>query len=80
MNTTNRTLLFVAVAGIAALSAVGVKYINRPVANEDFADVGQEFYPDFTDPLKATSLSVLKYDADAKEPLNFAVKQNNKGL
>lgn len=80
MNTTNRTLTFVAVAAIAALSAMGVKYINRPVANADFADVGQEFFPEFTDPLKATSLSVLKYDVDAKEPLSFSVKQNDKGL
>jgi hypothetical protein len=80
MNTTNRTLTFIAVAGIATLCAVGVKYINRPVANADFADVGQEFFPEFKDPLKATSLSVIKYDADAKEPLNFSVKQNDKGL
>ncbi len=71
MNTTNRTLAFVAVAAFAALSAMGVKYINRPVANADFADVGQEFFAEFNDPLKATSLSVVKYDADAKEPLTF---------
>ena len=80
MNTTNRTLLFVAVAGFAALSAAGVKYINRPVANADFADVGQEFYPEFTDPLQATSLSVVKYDTDAREALNFSVKQDDKGV
>ncbi len=80
MNTTNRTLTFVAVAAFAALSAMGVKYINRPVANADFADVGQEFFTEFTDPLKATSLSVVKYDVDAKEPLSFSVKQNDKGL
>ncbi len=79
MNTTNRTLTFVAVAAFAALSAVGVKYINRPVANADFADVGQEFFSEFTDPLKATSLSVAKYDADAKEPMAFSVKQDDKG-
>ncbi len=80
MNTTNRTLIFVAVAAIACLSAFGVKYINRPVANADFADVGQEFFPDFKDPLKATSLSVAKYDPIAKEPLTFSVRQNDKGL
>ena len=79
MNTTNRTLTFVAVAAFAALSAVGVKYISRPVANADFADVGQEFFAEFTDPLKATSLSVAKYDADAKEPMAFSVKQDDKG-
>jgi hypothetical protein len=37
-------------------------------------------FSEFKDPLKATSLSVIKYDADAKEPLNFSVKQNDKGL
>jgi len=80
MNTTNRTLTFGAVAAFAVLSAVGVKYINRPVANADFADVGQEFYSEFTDPLKATSLSVAKYDAETKEPMAFSVKQDDKGL
>ena len=80
MNTTNRTFIFVAVAAFAFLSAFGVKYINRPIANADFADVGQEFFPDFTDPLKATSLSVAKYDPDAKEALTFSVRQNDQGL
>ena len=80
MNTTNRTLTFVAVAAFTFLTAFGVKYINRPVANADFADVGQQFFPDFADPLKATSLSVAKYDADAKEALTFSVKQNDQGL
>ena len=80
MNTTNRTLIFAAVAAVAVLSAVGVKYINRPVANADFADVGDEFFREFTDPLKATSLSVAKYDAEAKEPMAFSVKQDDKGL
>ncbi|RLT03333.1 MAG: DUF4340 domain-containing protein [Planctomycetota bacterium] len=80
MNTTNRTLTFGAVAAFAVLSAMGVKYINRPVTNADFADVGQEFFAEFTDPLKATSLSVAKYDTEAKEPMAFSVKQDDKGL
>ncbi|MDA1232881.1 MAG: DUF4340 domain-containing protein, partial [Planctomycetota bacterium] len=80
MNTMNRTLIFVAVAAFAVLTAFGVKYINRPVANADFADVGQDFFPEFADPLKATLLSVAKYDAKAKEALNFSVKQDDKGL
>lgn len=80
MNTTNRTFIFVAVAAFAFLSAFGVKYINRPIVNADFADVGQEFFPDFIDPLKATSLSVTKYDPNAKEALAFSVRQNDQGL
>ena len=41
MNTTNRTLTFSAVAAFAVVSALAVKYINRPMTNADFADVGQ---------------------------------------
>ena len=80
MNTTKRTLIFGAVAAFAVLSAAGVKYINRPVVNADFADVGDEFFKEFTDPLKATSLSVAKYDAETKEPMAFSVKQDDKGV
>ena len=80
MNTTNRTFTFVAVAAIAALAALGARYANRPVDVDGFSDVGQEFFADFKDPLKASALSVVKFDAEAKEPLSFSVTQNDKGL
>jgi len=51
MNATSRTIIFVAVAGVSVLASLGVKYANRPVANEDFADLGKEFFTDFKDPL-----------------------------
>ena len=79
MNATNRTLTFVAVAVFSALASFGVKYVNRPVASVDFADIGQDFFAEFKDPLKATALSVAKYDSDAKEALTFSVQQNDKG-
>ncbi len=80
MNTTNRTLTFVVVAAVAAVAAFGARYANRPVSVEGFSDVGQEFFADFKDPLKASALSVVKFDAEAKEPLAFSVNQNDKGL
>lgn len=80
MNATSRTLAFVGVAAIAAVSAMGIRYANRPAAVDGFSDVGQEFFAEFRDPLRATELSVLKFDADAKDPLSFLVKQNDKGL
>ncbi len=79
MNATSRTILFIAVAGLSVLASLGVKYANRPVANEDFADLGKEFFTDFKDPLSARSLTVSKYDSDSKEPLTFSVQQNDKG-
>ncbi len=80
MNTTNRTLTFLAFAALAVVSAAVVNYINRPAVNADFQDVGDEFFSEFTDPLKATSLGVAKYDPEAREPMVFSVKQNDKGL
>ena len=80
MNATSRTMVFVGVAAVAALAAVGVRFANQPAAVEGFSDVGQAFFPDFNDPMKAMELSVVKYDAETREPLSFSVKQNDKGF
>jgi hypothetical protein len=73
-------MVFVGVAAVAALAAVGVRFANQPAAVEGFSDVGQAFFPDFNDPMKAMELSVVKYDAETREPLSFSVKQNDKGF
>lgn len=80
MNATSRTMVFVGVAAVAALAAMGVRFANQPAAIEGFSDVGQEFFADFKDPLKAMELSVVKYDTETREPLSFSVKQNEKGF
>lgn len=80
MNATSRTIVFVGVAAVAALAAVGVRFANQPAAVEGFSDVGQAFFADFNDPMKAMELSVVKYDAETREPLSFSVKQNEKGF
>ena len=71
-------MVFVGVAAVAALAAMGVRFANQPAAIEGFSDVGQEFFADFKDPLKAMELSVAKYDSETREPLSFSVKQNEK--
>lgn len=73
-------MVFVGVAAVAALAAMGVRFANQPAAIEGFSDVGQEFFADFQDPLKAMELSVVKYDTETREPLSFSVKQNEKGF
>jgi hypothetical protein len=73
-------MVFVGVAAVAALAAMGVRFANQPAAIEGFSDVGQEFFADFKDPLKAMELSVAKYDSETREPLSFSVKQNEKGF
>ncbi len=79
MNATSRTLVFAAVAAISALAAVSAWFGSRPAVVEGYADVGTEFFADFTDPLKATSLSVTEFNDKTKEAQSFAVRQNDKG-
>lgn len=79
MNTTNRTLAFLCVAGVSLLLAVAVNYAGRPSTSEGFSEVGQEFFPDFLDPLKASELSVVRYDAENREPQSFSVRKNDEG-
>ncbi len=80
MNPTSRTLTFAAVAGISALMATAAWYASKPSSVAGFGEVGQEFFADFTDPAKASSLTVVDYDGDEQETQTFAVKQNDDGL
>lgn len=79
MNTFGRTMLFVAVATCAVLLAVAVHFTSLPSSIDGVSDVGQQFFPDFLDPLKATELNVVKYDTESKEAQSFAVRKNDEG-
>ncbi len=80
MNTTGRTFVFLAVAAIALVASVGVQVLTEPKIVEGFSEVGQEFFPDFQDPLKARELSVSKFDSENSEVQTFTVKQNDNGM
>ncbi|MFM7058553.1 MAG: DUF4340 domain-containing protein [Planctomycetota bacterium] len=80
MNTTNRTLAFLCTAGVSLLLAVAVNYAGRPSTSEGFSEVGQEFFPEFLDPLKASELSVVRYDSENREAQSFSVRKNDKGF
>ncbi|MEY3174741.1 MAG: hypothetical protein RLZZ436_2655 [Planctomycetota bacterium] len=80
MNTNSRTAVFLCVAGASLLLAVAVHYAGRPSTSEGFSEVGQEFFPEFLDPLKASELSVTRYDSENREPQAFSVRRNDSGL
>ena len=80
MNSTNRTLMFLATAGGSLLLAFLVNVASAPKSVEGFSEVGQDFFPDFLDPLKATELSVAKFDTEQKEKQSFSVKKNDQGF
>ncbi|MEM1070403.1 MAG: DUF4340 domain-containing protein, partial [Planctomycetota bacterium] len=74
-----RTIIFVGVA-VACLAITGIlDWANRPARIKEYGKLGKEFYPDFTDPTVATSLSVKVINADNLKPLEFSVKQANNG-
>ena len=79
MNTFSRTMIFVAVAAGAVLLATAVHFASRPSSIDGVSDVGQLFFPEFQDPLKATELSVVKFDTEEKAPQSFSVKKNDAG-
>ncbi len=74
MKETARTLGFVGVALALAGAAWFVHARSQPNLLEDFAKVGSEFYPDFTDPADAGALEIWDYDKTTKQTLKFQVE------
>ncbi len=68
-----KTLAFEAVAAVFLGLAVWVAWANSPHEPAEVDDVGQEFFPQFTDPLKATGLEIVKFDKEQGEVHVFKV-------
>ena len=74
MNPVPRTLAFV-VAAFLSLGAAGLTYwSHRPAQMDWTAEIGEAFFPDFTDPNTATSLQVASFDKDASKTNSFSVE------
>lgn len=72
-------MMFVAGA-VACLAITGIiEWSSRPAAIEEFGRVGEEFYPEFTDPTAASSLEVYAFDSESVTPLDFRVEQLENG-
>ena len=74
MSNATRTIIFAAVAAVSATLAAATHYFNRPVPLEGFELVGEEFYPEFTDPSEAKSLRVAAYNPDTASIKEFNVE------
>ncbi len=74
MNPIIRTLVFVG-AAVLSLGAAGLTYWSHRPAQVDWeAELGQEFFPEFKDPNKATSLQVSTFDKAASKTSTFSVE------
>lgn len=70
-----RTLAFVAIAGVCLVTTGIIEWASQPAEIKEYGKVGQEFYPDFTDPTRAKSLEVYAIDTENVRPLEFRVEQ-----
>jgi hypothetical protein len=73
---TKRTIAYVLVAGMALLVAWEPWY-RVPDEEKAPAEAGTKLFPEFTDPLAAASLEVLRYDEDTSTIRPFKVAKVN---
>ena len=75
MNEVKKTVLFGLVAIVLVVSAFVLS--PRRITPEAFADQGQPFFPEFTDPNEATTLEVVDFDESTGEAHPFKVTFKN---
>lgn len=75
MHETRRTLVYCGTAALFVALALALWSSNRPVTGVEFERIGQEFFPDFNDPLKATSLTVFGFDEEKAAIREFRVQK-----
>jgi len=72
MNDFTKTIILVVLAAVVG----AIAFLTAPAPPERvwFDDQGEPFYPDFTDPLEATSLEIIEYDEETGEAKPFKVE------
>ena len=74
MKESKKTLLFLAIAAISIL----LSYSLAPKqSDQEFNDVGQSFFPQYTNPLDAQSLEITSFNAKAGTNETFSVSLKN---
>ena len=77
MNPIARSLAFV-VAALLSVGAAGLTYrAHSPVEVDGSAEIGEGFFPLFTDPNEATSLQVATFDKDASKTSTFSIENKD---
>lgn len=79
MNETTRTLTFVGIAVAALIAAFVTDRASQPTELTGYENVGEEFYPDFSDPTQAKSLRVVSYNEDSATLKVFNVEFKDGG-
>lgn len=79
MNESQRTIAFVVVA---AVSVIAARFVgpSAPKVTAEATNIGETFYPDFTDAEAAKSLEVASYNPDTATVRPFAIVQDKTGM
>ena len=76
MNDTAKTTAFLTFS-VALLGTALWASIPRTSSVDDFRDLGQSFFPEFSDPALCTSLEIFELDPSTAQTREFAVKQRD---
>ena len=74
-----RTLLFVAAAVACVGITTEIDISSRPAPIKEFGRIGEQFYPEFTDPTLAAALEVYAFDKEEVVPREFVVERLENG-
>lgn len=79
MNESQRTIVFVVVAVVSVITA---RFAGpaAPKTTAEVTNIGEPFYPEFTDADAAESLEVASYNADTATVRPFAIVQDKTGM
>lgn len=75
MPESRRTIVFVVLAVLSVGAATITQFRSQPKESAEYEKVGTEFYPEFDDPAKATSLKVVVYNEETATVKPFTVEQ-----
>ncbi len=74
MNATSRTIVFVVVAAVSFGLAITADQFTKPAKlSGDYGKFGQDFFPEFKDPAKATALQVVSFNEELAASKEFTV-------
>ena len=73
MKSLQRTLVFVVVAIVSAGIAFTASEFTKPKKLPEHAEFGKDFFADFTDPSKASSIRVVTFDEETAVAKDFTV-------
>lgn len=73
-NPMTRTLVFAGTAVLATVLALAANHLTKPARIDGDSDFGKDFFADFTDARKATSMRVVSFEEETAAARIFAVE------